>query len=309
MKIFFNRVPRTDPYGGGNQFLQVMTSTLEKNGHQVVYHLEKDVDLIFMMDPRPGDIGYSVQHIAAYKNQFPETKILHRVNECDARKGTNEIDQLLLASMNLSDRVVFISEWLKQYFKNLGYNKSSDVIYNGCNTDHFFPKEKALGKKIKLVTHHWSDNWMKGFDLYTQIDKYIRDNPDTKIEFTYVGRYCKEYTPTHTKIVQPLSGAPLGEEIRKHDVYVTASRWEPCGMHHIEGAASGLPVLYHKDSGGIVELCEKHGMGFYDFESFMKSLEVVSSDYSRFVKLIDYENLKIEKCCNSFYNIIEETVK
>ena len=47
MKVFFNRVPRTDPYGGGNQFLQMMTLTLAKMGHQVVYHLEKDIDLIF----------------------------------------------------------------------------------------------------------------------------------------------------------------------------------------------------------------------------------------------------------------------
>ena len=87
MKIFFNRYPRQEPYGGGNQFLQRMISLLVEGGHDVVYHPEEGIYLIFMMDPRPGDHGYSIQHIAEYKHRFPKTKILHRVNECDARKG------------------------------------------------------------------------------------------------------------------------------------------------------------------------------------------------------------------------------
>ena len=309
MKVFFNRVPRTDPYGGGNQFLQMMTLTLAKMGHEVVYHLEKDIDLIFMMDPRPGDIGYALPHIVAYKKHFPNTKIIHRVNECDARKGTTDVDDILMTAMNISDEVVFISEWLQNYFFQKGYTKKSNVVYNGCNIDHFYPEPKEKANKIRLVTHHWSDNWMKGFDLYTGIDRYINENPDCNFEFTYVGRYCKEYTPTNTKLVQPLSGKLLGDEIKKHDIYVTASRFEPCGMHHIEGAACGLPVLYHVESGGIVELCQKHGMGFHNFDSFMRSLEVVSNNHDKFVKKIDYNSLSIEKCCNSFYNIIEETVR
>jgi hypothetical protein len=309
MKVFFNRVPRSDPYGGGNQFLQMMTSTLQEKDCEVVYHLVEGIDIIFMMDPRPGDVGYSLQHIASYKHHFPNTKILHRVNECDARKGTSDVDNLLLTAMSLSDEVVFISEWLQDYFKNLGYKESSSVIYNGCNLSHFFPTKKERDDKIKLVTHHWSDNWMKGFDLYTDIDKYITNNPNTALEFTYVGRYCKEYDPKSTKIVSPLSGKNLGEELRKHDVYVTASRWEPCGMHHIEGAASGMPVIYHADTGGIVELCKMHGEQFTDFRSFLVCLDKIHKNYDDYVQKIDYKNLSIEKCCNSFLEEIEKMMQ
>ena len=188
-------------------------------------------------------------------------------------KGTSEIDRLLLACMSISDGVVFISQWLKDYFSNLGFKGESNVIYNGCDTNHFYPGAKKCLEKPRLVTHHWSDNWMKGFDLYTQIDKYLIGNPSAGFDFTYVGRYYKDYIPQKTTIISPLHGKELGDELRKYDVYVTASRWEPCGMHHIEGAACGMPTLYHSDSGGIRELCQNHGMEFTTFNDFYRVIE------------------------------------
>ena len=63
MKIFFNRIPRDEPYGGGNQFLRKMVQLLSQEGHKVTFNLEEGIDIIFLMDPRPGDIGYSIQHV------------------------------------------------------------------------------------------------------------------------------------------------------------------------------------------------------------------------------------------------------
>jgi glycosyltransferase involved in cell wall biosynthesis len=244
-----------------------------------------------MMDPRPGDIGYSLQHIAAYKHHVPNVKILHRVNECDKRKGTNEIDKLLMSGMTLSNKVVFISTWLKEYFTDLGFEGNNDVIYNGCNTEHFYPKDRnTIGKKVRVVTHHWSDNWMKGFDLYTRLDEYLLDYPDTNIDFTYIGRYYKNYKPKATKIINPTHGIDLGNKLREHDVYVTASRFEPCGMHHIEGSASGLPVLYHSED---------------NFDEFLSGLNTITNNYNDYKNKIDYKNLDINICVNEYIKIIE----
>lgn len=302
-KIFFNRVPRYEPYGGGSHFVTAMCEYLKKKGHEVVFELDEAVDTIFMIDPRSGDIGYSINHILSFKEHFPNVKILHRINECDARKNTEGLDRILIESANRSDKVVFISNWLKEYFENLGFEKNKGtVIYNGCKLNHFYPVEnKKPNKKIKLLTHHWSDNWMKGFDLYSKIDEWLSDS-SLDFEFTYVGRYSKEYTPKNTKIIHPLHGKELGEELRKHDIYVTASRYEPCGMHHIEGAASGLPVIYHKETGGIVELCSKHGEEYETFNQFIEKLEKVKNNLQEYRKKIDYDFLDIERCCESFYN-------
>jgi len=307
MKIFFNRVPRNEPYGGGNQFLLGIVEKLKNLGHNVVFHLEDNIDLIFMMDPRPGDIGYSLQHIAGYKQHFPSVKIIHRVNECDKRKGTNEIDSLLLAGMSISDEVIFISEWLREYFKDLGFDKPSNVIYNGCDLSHFRPRQKkSKTSKVKLVTHHWSDNWMKGFDLYTEIDRYIKNNPDCNLEFAYIGRYYKGYNPTSTHIIEPTFGPDLGDKLRDHDIYVTASKFEPCGMHHVEGSASGLPVIYHTDGGGINELCKKHGEEFSNFEQFLLAVNKVSQNIDDYLSKINYEYLSLDRCLDEYAEIIEK---
>lgn len=306
MKIFFNRVPRVEPYGGGNQFLNGMTKYLSDLGHEVVYHLEKDIDLIFMMDPRPGDIGYSLRHIALYKQKHPNTKILHRVNECDKRKGTDGLDSLLLAGMSISDRVIFISEWLKSYFEQKGYNGSSEVVYNGCDLENFTPLEdKKDSKKLKLVTHHWSDNWMKGFDIYKALDEYIGTKPGSNLEFTYIGRYSKEYSPKNTKIVDPTFGKDLGDKLRTHDIYLTASRFEPCGMHHIEGSACGMPVLYHEEGGGINELCKNHGESFKDFDEFLVKLEKVSKSLKNYQDKIDRSAISLTTCIEKYAKIVQ----
>ena len=35
-------------------------------------------------------------------------------------------------------------------------------------------------------------------------------------------------------------------------------------MHPIEGAQCGLPIIYHEDGGGIVELARRYGIAFRD---------------------------------------------
>tara|TARA_R110000803_G_scaffold207155_2_gene274897 strand:+ start:349 stop:1278 length:930 start_codon:yes stop_codon:yes gene_type:complete len=308
MKIFFNRVEKFHAWGGGSVFVTTMVNYLRRLGNDVVFHLEADIDVIFMIDPRPGDIGYSASHIQQYKLKHPNVKIIHRINECDKRKDTNFIDKLILESNLIADKTVFISEWLAKYFIDKGFSGDYDIVYNGCDLNNFNPKsESSKNKKLKVVTHHWSDNWLKGFDIYTAIDKYL--SASDQFEFTYVGRYNKSYTPKCTNLIDPLYGKALGDELRKHDVYVTASRFEPCGMHHIEGAASGLPVLFHKDGGGINELCENHGMSFNDFDDFLKKLHDVKRDINKYKKLIKYETLDIEKCCAAFNQVINDSFK
>lgn len=61
-----------------------------------------------------------------------------------------------------------------------------------------------------------------------------------------------------------MTGRLLAEKLRECHIYLTASRWEPCGMHHVEGAQCGLPLVYHEDGGGIVEAGKKYGLGYRD---------------------------------------------
>jgi len=305
MKIMFNRKVIDGPWGGGNLFVKAMSEYLKQKGCDVCFDFEDDIDIIFMVDPKKTDrnVGYSVDDIIEYGSKFPDTEIIHRINECDQRKGTDFMDSLLLESNSIADYTIFISQWLADYFVERGFNREYDVVYNGCNLSHFYPKEvyeRTEDSPIKLVTHHWSDNWMKGFDIYTALDKLGRDD----IEFTYVGRYNNQYQPKNTRLISPLHGEKLGNELRQHDVYVTASRFEPCGMHHIEGSASGLPVLYHRDGGGINELCKNHGIEFHDMDTFFEGLQKIMDNYDDSVRNIDYTYLSSERMCSDYEKVI-----
>ena len=300
----FNRSPIDGPWGGGNNFVKNMSRYLKKRGHEIVYDLVYGIDLIFMIDPRPSQAGYSVDEIYLYKKSFPKVKIIHRINECDKRKNTKDMDDLLIRSNAIADKTIFISKWLAGYFEERGYQREYDVIYNGCDTDLFYPlKNKQIGEPVKLVTHHWSDNWMKGFDIYKKLDEYLQNCQD--YQFTYVGRYNKGYKPKNTNIVAPVSGEALASELRKHDIYITASRWEPCGMHHIEAAASGLPTLFHGEGGGINELCAKHGYRYDDFNSLLKKLDLVKQNFFQIRDEINHTNLGINNCCGRYNDVIK----
>lgn len=299
LNIYFNQKVKFTPWGGGNQFVINLIKLLRKNGHNIVFKLKKKIDLIILtanfkeIDPR----------IFMYKNKYPETKILHRINECDKRKGTDYVDKIIFKGNSIADETVFISKWLSQYFIKIGFKKSYKVIYNGCDEVYFFPlREKKLGDKIQLVTHHWSNNWLKGFDIYNQLDKIISERDD--LSFTYIGNYNDSYKPKNTRCIPPLYGMDLGNELRKHDIYITASRWEPCGMHHIEGARCGLPVLFHSEGGGINEACENYGIEYFDRSSLLMAIKNLSNSYHKYRNKINYNFLSAKRCSNEYYQTI-----
>ena len=143
---------------------------------------------------------------------------------------------------------------------------------------------------------------MKGFDIYNELDKVLDDKDD--FTFTYIGRYFEGFKPKNIKIIPPLYGKKLGDELRKYDIYVTAARWEACGMHHIEGACCGLPILYHKEGGGINESCKNYGIEYYDIESLFKGLDKLKESYFEYRNKIPHDFLSIKRCCEEYYKII-----
>ncbi|HLB33031.1 MAG: hypothetical protein A3F67_09745 [Verrucomicrobia bacterium RIFCSPHIGHO2_12_FULL_41_10] len=113
---------------------------------------------------------------------------------------------------------------------------------------------------LRLVTHHWSDNWNKGFDIYQQIDELIALQTEKKFELWVIGRWPKEIRWKSARTFPPASGAQLAMLLRQCHGYVSASRYEPGAMHVAEGLQCGLPLLYHRDSGGTVEQGLRYGM-------------------------------------------------
>lgn len=254
MKVLINRKPVQGPWGGGNLFVSSFCNLLLSKGHEVTHSLDKDIDIIFMQDPRYSDLGISINEIAAYKNQRPEVKVFHRVNECDARKGTSGMDSMLRSCSAITDHTIFVSNWMKDYHLSRGWQcNSHSVVYNGVDLDHFKKRSKIKNNKRNIVTHHWADNPYKGSDVYDFIDQWVADQKD--FTFTYIGRYAKGFS--NSKLISPLHGEALGKELSRYDIYVSGSRFDPGPNHIIESIACGIPTIVHADGGGALEFAGK----------------------------------------------------
>lgn len=268
--IAVNMRPTTSAWGGGNQWLAQIVRYLAARGYAVRFDLAAPVDVIVMVDPRVGGlIGFGPDEILAYRQRFPAAHCVHRINECDARKGTHDVDRLLAEANREADFTVFVSEWLRDHHASRWFDRGRPhvVVTNGADPGIFHPLGAdvwAPGKPLRLVTHHWSDNWNKGFDVYQEVDRLIADGKLADTELWVIGRWPKEIRWRAARTHGPTSGEPLAALLRRCHVYLTASRFDPGPMHPIEGAQCGLPVLYHEDGGGAVEISRRHGIAFRD---------------------------------------------
>lgn len=299
MKIAINCRIIEGPWGGGNRFLRSLVGALNSEGEKIVYDLsDDDIDIILIMDPRWRNpaITFTAGDIFRYLNFRNENAIVvHRINECDERKMTHTMNYRLRAANYCADHTIFVGTWLKELNVWLK-DKPSSVILNGADKNIFTAQKKKKIRKdsdpLSLVTHHWGGNWMKGFDIYKRIDELLDQNLwREKIKFTYIGNYPKNFKSKNIIHIPPLCDSQLADELRRHDVYITASINEPGGNHQNEGALSGLPILY-RTSGCMPEYCEGLGEPFNEnnFEEKLIRIKKFFPDYLNKVKNYSYNS-------------------
>jgi glycosyltransferase involved in cell wall biosynthesis len=284
LNICINRQPVNTPWGGGAHFFnafhtfapQITNVPMQKG------FLPNHFDVILLAGLDGDGPNISLEQALAYKAYIArdgkDVKIVLRANENDARKGTNNVDKRWMAAFQIADGVVFVSHWLRQYFAEKGYYSDKDtVIINGVDSEIFKPAKKLDNDLINIVTHHWSNNPLKGFDFYDKLDQFVGLNRD-KYSFTYIGRDRDSFK--NTKVVKPLVGKALGAELGKYDIYLSASRADPLPNHILESLACELPTYVHIDGGGAVEAAGKsHAYSTWeDFLAILKSKDFAHND-------------------------------
>jgi len=292
--LYVNRAPVDGPWGGGNNFIKAVYKYAATFGYQIVDKIINDVDVILITDPRYDDVKkFSMNEAIRYKQAFPKTKVVYRVNECDKRKGETEIiDPLIRETSKNSDLTIFVSKWLQDLHEmsNIVYKKSA-IIHNGVDKELFkkYNKLSEIDGKIHLVTHHWSNNPFKGHDVYKEIDKMIADEPN--ITFTYIGR--SHDVLDHSKVIRPLHGEELAKCLSIHDIYISGSRFDPGPNHVLESLACELPTYVHKDGGGGVELAGAD----HSFDNVLDLFEMIKE------RKVTHNNVTVEswRSCMKLY--------
>lgn len=302
MKAYINRRSISGPWGGGAAFINAYRKLTPKQNVELLDNksmiIDPDVILLAGLDNlSPSEI--SVDQAVMHQMWMPNCKLVLRVNENDARKATNTVDDALIRISGLIDGTVFVSHWLQDYFNDKGWKcKNQTVIINGVDEQIFKPNAKLENAKINIVAHHWSDNKLKGADFYEKLDKFVGMNSD-KFSFTYIGRHNCDFQNTH--VIKPISGKTLGEELGKYDVYVSASRADPGPNHVLEAISCGLPTYVLNSGGGCVEFAgSDHSYSSWEeLENLLRSQKFVINT----TKLFSWEdcvksyNLFMEKTC------------
>ena len=285
MKIAIGYKLISSSWGGGNQFATSLVSKAREKGYEMTFSLQdKNIDIILLTDPRTytSSVSFGAFEIIWYllfKNK--RALVVHRINECDEIKNTYHVNKLLKWSNYCADYTVFISNWLKE-LDIYEDRKDSKVILNGGDPkvfkDYGYPQWDGISP-LKIVTHHWSSNYMKGFAVYKELDNLLmKPEWSDKIEFTYIGNLPEGFTFKKSKHVPPINGKKLGDELSKHHLYISASINEPAGMHHIEGILCGLPIVY-RNSGALPEYCNGYGVSFFN-ENFLPALKKIMNNYN-----------------------------
>ena len=284
MQIYIANKLVEGPYGGGNQFLKSLRSEFIRAG-------------IYCEDPHRANIvlfnsHQNLEEVSHLKQDNLKAIFVHRLDG-PMRLYNNMSDQrdMMAYQMNtaFANAVIFQSEWSKQANLKLGLDigdKNNVVVHNAVNSSVFKKNpNRQRGNKIRLITSSWSDNIKKGFLTY----KYLDENLDfDNYELVFMGR-----SPVKFKNILnlgPLNTENVVKELKRSDIYITASENDPCSNSLIEALSCGLPALA-LNSGGHSELVKSGGLLFFENKEIINKLGKICDNYSEYKRNIRVDSI------------------
>jgi glycosyltransferase involved in cell wall biosynthesis len=262
------------PYGGGNQFLLALRGELQRRG----------------FDVGANRVGRRTRACLFNSFNFEDRQLrpldgrhgrrVHRVDgPVGTYRGTDHTVDRRISDLNLrhADATIFQSRYSLDAHAALGLPFRAPVAIVNAVDPALFRREGRVGwdpgRRVRLISTSWSDNPNKGFATY----KWLDENLDwSRYQYTFVGRSPVRFD--RVRAIPPVSSRELGEILRQHDIYVTASLHEACSNGLLEALACGLPALY-AESGSNAELVGEGGLGFGGGDAILGVLARLVAEY------------------------------
>lgn len=288
------------PWGGGNQFLKGLRNYFEQMK-------------VYEEDPARADIilfnsHHSINEVLRIKRRYKNKIFVHRVDGpvFSIRDTDKHIDKIIFSINDLvADGTIFQSKWSKEKCFEFGMEnpRYREVIINAPDPSIFYALQKIelKDRKIKIIATSWSSNVKKGFDIYEYLDFKLDFD---RYEMTFVGNSPIRFN--NISYIGPLTSWQLAEELRKHDIYITASLDDPCSNSLIEALHCGLPAVV-RESGGHREIVGDSGIMFDGKEDVCSALDTVAHNYVDFVSRIKPPQLK--EIGKRYYAFFQSIVK
>src|SRR4029450_7596432 len=97
-------------------------------------------------------------------------------------------------------------------------SRPHSVIWNGADSAVFNAAggaELEPGGPMRLVTHHWSANPMKGFGVCREVDRLIAAGDLAGVELWVIGRWPEGYEWQAARTFAPATGPDLAALLRQ----------------------------------------------------------------------------------------------
>ncbi|CAG1001507.1 hypothetical protein PHYC_02921 [Phycisphaerales bacterium] len=276
------------PWGGGNQFMMALMSEARRQGIDCTPNGEGP--------PCGGHIVNSVQFdIEKFESTVEpgSVRVVHRIDgPISMLRGTPEsLDQdrrCFEFNARYATATVIQSWHTMSRLAALGFRPVNPVlILNACDPAIFKRSERlnGPGERLRVIATSWSPNPGKGAAIYQWLDANL---DFSRYELTFVGN-CP-VPLRNIRVLPPHPSEQLAALLQQHDVYLTASRNDPCSNALIEALACGLPAVY-LDSGGHPELAQFGGLPFTRPDELPVIFERLRDNYNLYRNLIAVESI------------------
>lgn len=264
--------------GGGNQFLKALKLEWQKKGFYEE-NIEK-ADVILFNSHQWLKKGF------VSKKKFPAKIFIHRIDGPMKTYRPKEafLDKIIFKTNRfVADGTIWQSRWSQEENKKLfKYQcQNETVIYNAPNEQIFNTQGKSLfnkNNKVKIIAVSWSQNALKGFDIY----KFLDENLDfKKYQMTFVGRSPVEFK--NIKMIKPQIPEKVAEILKKSDIFISGSKIESCSNALIEALSCGLPSLAFNSSSNP-EIVGRGGELFNSEEDLLKKIDKIANNYLNYQK-------------------------
>jgi glycosyltransferase involved in cell wall biosynthesis len=286
------------PTGGGHQFLRAFWNQAEARGLRVENNTISRTTRACLFN----SFNFCEKRLARLKQD--SVLYVHRVDgPIDVYRGRGDgVDKNIHAvNLRFAEKTIFQSQYSLQKHLELGMEfKNPVVIMNAADPAIFHPRgriEFSRNRKTRLVASSWSDNVNKGVMVYQWLDEHLDWE---RFEMTFVGR--SPVTFKNIRMMAPVASNRMAELFRQHDIYLTASRNDPCSNSLIEALTCGMPAVYLK-SGGHPEIVGGAGAGFDEAEELPGVLEQVASQYEAFQSRISIPS--IQEVSEAYLKVLE----
>jgi len=273
-----------DAWGGGNQFLKAIRE----------YFISLD---IYEEDPESADIiifnsHHNLGKVAKLKLFNPSKIFVHRVDGpiFFIRDKDLSVDKKIFQFNNMvADATVFQSSYSRKACFQLGMinNAFEKTIINAPNPLVFNKENKnafSRNRKTRLVATSWSKNMNKGFGTYRWLDENLDFD---KYEMKFIGNTPLSFR--NISYIPALSSEKLSAELKRCDIFITASINDPCSNSLIEALHCGLPAIA-LNGGGHPEIIGNGGLLFNDCQDLPILLGKMVDNYNYY-----FDNIKLMK--------------